>query len=76
MAHVAVAWKSTPAVSIIHCADALTDAPMATHTWPDFELNVDAGARNLSEAVVKVSAEGTGDTGADQAIVGAAAAAL
>jgi hypothetical protein len=42
--HAAVAWKSTPAVSIIHCADAVEDAPMATHTWPGLELNVVAGA--------------------------------
>jgi len=49
---------------------------MATHTWPDLELNVIAGAWNFSEAVVVVSAEGTGDTGADHAIVGAAAAAI
>jgi len=66
-----VAWNSTPAVSMNHCAETVLVAPMATHTWPDLALKVVAGAWNTSEAVMAVSAEGTGDTGADQAVVGA-----
>ena len=69
--HAAVAWNSTPAVSMNHCAEAVLVAPMATHTWPALALKVVAGAWNKSEAVFEVSAEGTGDTEADQAIVGA-----
>ena len=69
--HAAVAWNSTPAVSMNQLAEATLVAPIATHTCPALLLNVPpAGASNFSEAVVAVKAEGTGETRVDQAVVG------
>jgi len=64
--HEAVAWKSTPPVSIIHVPEA-DAAPTATHTWPALALKVAAGAWNLSAAVEPVSVEGAGKIGPVQA---------
>ena len=66
----AVAWKYTPAVSMIQEAPARDEAPTATHTCPDFESNVVAGPWKRSAAVVAVSVEGTGEIGDDHAPAG------
>lgn len=62
-----MAWNSTPAVSMNQLAEAKLVAPMATHTCPVLLSNVPAGAWNFSEAVLRVSAEGTGETRVDHA---------
>jgi len=70
--HAAVAWNSTPAVSMNQLAPATLVAPMAMHTCPALLLNVPpAGAWNFSAAVVVVKAEGSGEMRVDQAVVGA-----
>jgi len=71
--HEAVAWKSTPAVSISQLALVRLDAPMARHTWPDFPSNVVGGAWNLSAVVVDDNA-GAGEIGEDHGCVGLVAA--
>lgn len=69
--HAAVAWNSTPAVSMNQLAEATLVAPMATHTCPVLPSNVPpAGAWNFSAAVLSVSAEGTGETRVDHKIFG------